>query len=988
MNFFSSRNESANQKIFYHLFGLSLSKPNFSNLLFKSLFTLSLNNFITNSSSLASNSLSYKAPLHNKVQVSASFYLNNFKPLSFNNYKKNNLSFTLSGSTNWLSKAKAFSHPNLILQIRGFFSAPNLNGWGSYHGFSKRTTDENTKYASSSTSLLTPEYTSRYQQSVSTSLNPTSTQVFSSSLSTLKSNCQNALNSGQPELIKRNVLYAIESFEGEIDTQLIELYLEGLHYLNVLPDESAIKLSKLLKKYPLLASNLKTSQLIKSSGLNASNSSTRYNSQIQHGEQLNNFNNHKQNYRSLYPLSSSHPSSSDNSPNKLDNSYEHSSNSNGRNDGSNSDKPIHVVVASDAKSTIYKSIRSIITIFLYSFIILTFFNLFFENSGLIKTSNSIKPVTPEENLQVSFSSVQGCEEAKAELQELVEFLKNPKEFSQLGGKLPRGILLTGPPGTGKTLLARAVAGEADVPFYFMSGAEFDEIYVGVGSKRIRELFTAARENSPSIVFIDEIDAIGSKRNQRDQSYLKQTLNQLLVELDGFSQTEGVIFIAATNFPELLDPALTRPGRFDRIVDVPLPDVRGRISILKLYTENIPLAPDLDLSIVARGTVGFSGAELNSVVNIAAIKASREKSPYINMKHLEYAKDKILMGAERTSAVITDESRKSTAYHEGGHALVALFTPGALPLHKATVMPRGHALGVTVQLPELDRNSYTRQEYYAMLDVCMGGYAAENLIYGHENVTSGSSNDLTKATSLATSMVTQYGMSDVIGHVAYSQESYQQLSSETKSKIDDEIRRISEDSYKRVFSLLTEKRAELDALANALVEFETLDQKEIKQIVNNLFCTFGISNVPIVSQSAAAEVPLPPSKRTRVEYSIVAKTDLIDPVAKNDYYFNFEPKKNKNQNLNLNYAKAANQSKNKKSFKPQKTTANYKRSVRQGCPTSPMLFDIYINDIFNGMSRVSVPGLDDKISGLLFADDALILAELADELQKSFDILTE
>ncbi|OMH85545.1 ATP-dependent zinc metalloprotease YME1-like protein, partial [Zancudomyces culisetae] len=406
----------------------------------------------------------------------------------------------------------------------------------------------------------------------------------------------------------------------------------------------------------------------------------------------------------------------------------------------------------------------------------------------------------------------------------------PKEFSRLGGKMPRGVLLTGPPGTGKTMLARAVAGEAGVPFYFMSGAEFDEIYVGVGSKRLRELFAAAREKAPSIVFIDEIDAIGSKRSQRDQSYMKQTLNQLLVELDGFDQNTGVIFIAATNFAESLDKALTRPGRFDRIIEVPLPDVRGRISILKVHTKNIPLHKDVDLSIVARGTVGFSGAELSNLVNVAAIRASRANSTYVTAEDLEYAKDKILMGSERTSAVITDESKLSTAYHEGGHALVALLTHGSIPLHKATIIPRGSALGVTVQLPELDKNSFSYAEYQAMLDVCMGGTVAESIIFGQPNVTSGCSSDLLKATSIASNMVTRFGMSDLIGHIAYSQEHYESLSPETKLLVDQEVRRLNNDAYSRVYKLLSENRHMLDSLAKALVEFETLDREQIMKLL--------------------------------------------------------------------------------------------------------------------------------------------------------------
>lgn len=380
---------------------------------------------------------------------------------------------------------------------------------------------------------------------------------------------------------------------------------------------------------------------------------------------------------------------------------------------------------------LWRVLRWIGVTFTYAFCLLTILSLALENSGLLKTTTT--PQTeyePSSQQVVKFSDVQGCDEAKQELEELVQFLKDPHRFTELGGKLPKGVLLTGPPGTGKTLLARAVAGEAGVPFFFMSGSEFDEMYVGVGARRVRDLFgkwlasltftnsrktmllpgltdfvcltAAARRKAPSIVFIDELDAIGSKRNPKDSTYMKQTLNQLLVDLDGFSQSEGVIFIAATNFPELLDKALVRPGRFDRMVNVPLPDVRGRMQILKHHMKSVMMAPDVDVSVIARGTPGFSGAELANLINLAAIQASRESVREVDMRHLEFAKDKIIMGAERRSAVITDASKKLTAYHEGGHALVAYYTPGAMPLHKATIMPRGRALGMTVQLPEMDK----------------------------------------------------------------------------------------------------------------------------------------------------------------------------------------------------------------------------------------------------------------------------------------------
>jgi ATP-dependent metalloprotease len=318
----------------------------------------------------------------------------------------------------------------------------------------------------------------------------------------------------------------------------------------------------------------------------------------------------------------------------------------------------------------------------------------------------------------------------------VEFLKNPESFSTLGGKLPKGVLLVGPPGTGKTLLARAVAGEAGVPFFFMSGSEFDEVYVGVGAKRVRELFTAAKSKAPAIVFIDELDAIGGKRNARDAAYVKQTLNQLLTELDGFEQSSNVIILAATNFPELLDKALVRPGRFDRHVMVDLPDVRGRLAILKHHIEKIKLGKDVRLESLAAGTVGFSGAELENIVNQAAVHASKAKAQAVSMLDLEWAKDKVMMGAEKKSMVLSKNEKEMTAYHEAGHALVSMFTPGANPLHKITIMPRGMSLGMTMSLPEMDKYSREMIEFQAQIDVCMGGKAAEELIYGPSRVSSG------------------------------------------------------------------------------------------------------------------------------------------------------------------------------------------------------------------------------------------------------------
>jgi ATP-dependent metalloprotease len=401
--------------------------------------------------------------------------------------------------------------------------------------------------------------------------------------------------------------------------------------------------------------------------------------------------------------------------------------------------PMYVVVDESLGSTIFKWVKFVAVFGISVYIALVMLTLIIETTGVLKKVGAVQnnEAKPEQQ-KARFSDVHGCEEAKEELQELVEFLKDPAKFSTLGGKLPKGVLLVGPPGTGKTLLARAVAGEAGVPFFFMSGSEFDEVYVGVGAKRIRELFNQARAKAPAIIFIDELDAVGGKRNERDAAYVKQTLNQLLTELDGFSQETGVIILGATNFPQLLDKALTRPGRFDRHVTVPLPDVRGRMAILQHHMKKVQVSTEVDVSAIARQTPGFSGAELENLINQAAVRASRNKQKEVANKDLDWAKDKILMGAERRSAVIREEDKIMTAYHEGGHALVAMFTLGADPLYKATIMPRGQALGITFQLPEMDRVSMSKKQMKAKIDVCMGGKIAEELIYGDEDTTSGAS----------------------------------------------------------------------------------------------------------------------------------------------------------------------------------------------------------------------------------------------------------
>jgi ATP-dependent metalloprotease len=494
------------------------------------------------------------------------------------------------------------------------------------------------------------------------------------------------------------------------------------------------------------------------------------------------------------------------------------------------ESPLRVIVDEPTSRKIFGYIKFIIYMAITCYVALVLINLLVETSGMLRKVGGAQNAEARPELQTTrFSDVHGCEEAKEELQEIVEFLKSPEKFSNLGGKLPKGVLLTGPPGTGKTLLARAVAGEAGVPFFYMSGSEFDEVYVGVGAKRVRELFNAARAKAPAIVFIDELDAIGGKRNERDAAYVKQTLNQLLTDLDGFDQNSGVIFLAATNFPELLDKALTRPGRFDRNVAVPLPDVRGRLSIIKHYLRNTQISTDVDAAVLARGTPGFSGADLENIVNMAAVHASKNKQKKVTMLDLEWAKDRVLMGAERRSQVVQEKDKIATAYHEGGHALVAMYTPGAMPLYKATIMPRGHALGITFQLPEMDQLNQSREEMEADLDVAMGGQAAEELIYGQRHATGGCYSDLSQATKVAYAMVTMYGMSERLGSVdMYNNRS--KLSPRTLDMIDEEVRTLLNDSKARAMKLLKERRAELDLLAKGLVEYENLTKDEMEKIV--------------------------------------------------------------------------------------------------------------------------------------------------------------
>ncbi|CAG05480.1 unnamed protein product, partial [Tetraodon nigroviridis] len=445
------------------------------------------------------------------------------------------------------------------------------------------------------------------------------------------------------------------------------------------------------------------------------------------------------------------------------------------------------------------------------------------------TSGLDLAVDPIQMKNVTFEHVKGVEEAKNELQDVVEFLKNPQKFTVLGGKLPKGILLVGPPGTGKTLLARAVAGEADVPFYYASGSEFDEMFVGVGASRIRNLFKEAKANAPCVIFIDELDSVGGKRIESPMHpYSRQTINQLLAEMDGFKPNEGVIVVGATNFAEALDNALVRPGRFDMQVTVPRPDVKGRTEILNWYLSKIKVDPAVDAEIIARGTVGFSGAELENLVNQAALKAAVDEKEMVTMKDLEFAKDKILMGPERRSVEIDKKNKTITAYHESGHAIVAYFTKDAMPINKATIMPRGPTLGHVSLLPENDRWSETRAQLLAQMDVSMGGRVAEELIFGDDYITTGASSDFDGATKIAKMMVTRFGMSDKLGVMTYSDVSKQ--SPETQAAIEQEVRILLKDSYDRARSILKKYSEEHKKLADALLRYETLDAKEIQMVL--------------------------------------------------------------------------------------------------------------------------------------------------------------
>ena len=446
--------------------------------------------------------------------------------------------------------------------------------------------------------------------------------------------------------------------------------------------------------------------------------------------------------------------------------------------------------------------------------------------------------------RVTFDDVAGIEEAKQELQEIVEFLKDPQKFQRLGGKIPKGVLLVGPPGTGKTLLARAIAGEANVPFFTISGSDFVEMFVGVGASRVRDMFEQGKKNAPCIIFIDEIDAVGRHRGAGlggGNDEREQTLNQLLVEMDGFEANEGVILIAATNRPDVLDPALLRPGRFDRQVVVPNPDVVGREKILKVHMRKVPLASDVDAKIIARGTPGFSGADLANLVNEAALMAARKGKRSVAMSEFEQAKDKVMMGAERRSMVMTEDEKKLTAYHEAGHALCMLYAEGHEPLHKVTIIPRGRALGITMFLPERDKYSQSKLEIKAMVASLFGGRVAEELIFGADKVTTGAADDIRRATTLARRMVTEFGFSEKLGPLRYSENEEEvflghsvtqrkNVSEATAKVIDEEIRRIVDEGEQTAREILTSRLDELNALARGLLEYETLSADEIRRII--------------------------------------------------------------------------------------------------------------------------------------------------------------
>jgi cell division protease FtsH len=472
--------------------------------------------------------------------------------------------------------------------------------------------------------------------------------------------------------------------------------------------------------------------------------------------------------------------------------------------------------------------------------------------------------------KVTFKDVAGVDEAKEELQEIIEFLREPQKFQKLGGRIPKGVLLMGPPGTGKTLLARAIAGEANVPFFSISGSDFVEMFVGVGASRVRDLFEQGKKNAPCIIFIDEIDAVGRHRGAGlggGHDEREQTLNQLLVEMDGFESNDGVILIAATNRPDVLDPALLRPGRFDRRVVVSRPDIRGREGILQVHTRRIPLAEDVDISTLAKATPGFSGADLANLVNEAALLAARHNQKFVMMADFENSKDKVLMGAERKSMIITDEEKRITAFHEAGHALVAALLPHTDPLHKVTIIPRGMALGVTQQLPSEEKHNYTKEQLESRIAVCMGGRIAEDLTF--KEISTGAANDIEQATEMARKMVCEWGMSEALGPLTYGKKEeqvflgkefnrHQDYSEATALQIDAEIKRIVSEQYSRAEKTLAENKQILQRVAEALLEFEVLDAEQLKALIE------GRPLAPRETQTSTAPPPATPAREGKVD----------------------------------------------------------------------------------------------------------------------------
>ncbi len=483
-----------------------------------------------------------------------------------------------------------------------------------------------------------------------------------------------------------------------------------------------------------------------------------------------------------------------------------------------------------------------------------------------------KMLNEDRGNKVTFEDVAGIDEARQELEEIVDFLKDPQKFQRLGGKIPRGALLVGAPGTGKTLIARAVAGEAGVPFFTISGSDFVEMFVGVGASRVRDMFEQGKKNAPCIIFIDEIDAVGRHRGGGyggGNDEREQTLNQLLVEMDGFEGNEGVIIIAATNRPDVLDPALLRPGRFDRQIAVPLPDVKGREEILKVHMKKVPLANNVDASILARGTPGFSGAELANLINEAALMAARKNKRVVGMNDLEEAKDKVMMGAERRSMAMNEEEKKLTAYHEAGHALVTVNEPESDPIHKATIVPRGQALGMVMRLPEGDRYSYSLAKMKANLSVGMGGRVAEELIFGKEFITNGASGDIQQVSSMARAMVTEWGLSEKVGMINYADDATtykeRRISPETSAEIESEVRRFIDEGYEKAKKILSENMDDLHLIAKALLEYELLSGDEIK----------GLLRGEAIIRSEVIDAASSPVKRSSVPSSVPAAVATND-----------------------------------------------------------------------------------------------------------------